>query len=144
MARPAAAGKQVPFRGSLEGQEQVLAPPPLVVLLGEGGGTATHLGRFVYDLEATVDFRELPPQGAGVLTFTAANGDVLVAEIEGISTPIIPGLLILIEEEATVTRGTGRFAGASGGFSITRFKNQVTGLTVGRFDGTISSPGANK
>jgi hypothetical protein len=71
---------------------------------------------------------------------TAANGDTLVADVLGISTPVIPGVLILIEEEALVVGGTGRFAGASGSFSITRLKYQDTGRTIGSFEGTISAP----
>ena len=137
----AVASEQVPVHGRLDGVEQVLAPPPHVVLVGTGGGMASHLGRFTYSLDATVDFTQLPPLGEGYLTLTAANGDTLVAEIMGISTPIIPGVLLLIEEEALVVGGTGRFAGASGSFSITRLKYQETGQTIGCFDGTISSPG---
>jgi hypothetical protein len=142
LAGPATAGEQVPFHGRLDGVELVLAPPPNVILIGTGGGEASHLGRFEYNLDATVDFTQLPPLGDGYLTLTAANGDTLVADVLGISTPVIPGVLILIEEEALVVCGTGRFAGATGSFSITRLKYQDTGRTIGSFNGTISAPGS--
>jgi hypothetical protein len=140
---PVVGGDQVPFKGDLKGVEQILAPPPVVLLQGVGGGTATQLGRFAYVLDASVDFRNPPPKGTGILTLTAANGDTLVATISGSSKPVVEGV-ILVEEVAEVISGTGRFAGASGSFSISRMKNQVTGLTIGVFEGTISSPGASK
>ena len=139
----ASAGELVPFRGTLDGHEETLAPPPVATILGVGGGHATQLGRFIYDLDATIDFRVPPPHGVGVLMLTAANGDILVAETDGFSTAVIPGLLILIMEDATIVDGTGRFAGASGSFAITRLKYQDTGDTIGSFDGTISIPVAN-
>jgi hypothetical protein len=43
-----------------------------------------------------------------------------------------------------MTGGIGRFVGATGSFTVERLFNQVTGLTTGSFEGTISSPGAGK
>jgi hypothetical protein len=145
LAGSAAAGEQVPFQGALEGNDELVVPPPLAVVHGVGGGQATQLGRFTYDFQATVDFRFTPPnppRGVGTLTLTAANGDTLVAGVIGSSTPVIPGVLVMVVEEAIIVDGTGRFAGASGEFTITRLVYQDTRLTIGSFEGTISSPGA--
>ena len=57
------------------------------------------------------------------------------------ATPTAPGVLS-IAESATITGGTGRFADATGTFTVERLFNQVTPLTTGSFQGTISSPGA--
>lgn len=140
-AGPAAAGEFVPFKGTLEGDDQLIVPPPIAMVDGIGEGQATGLGRFSYELLATVDFRFPPPHGVGILTLTAADGSTLVAEIEGFSTPVIPGVLVQVMEEAVIVDGTGRFAGASGSFTIERLVYQDTRLTVGSFEGIISNPG---
>ena len=140
LAVPVVAGELVPFHGTLEGSEVVTGAPPLVSVQGSGGGEATQLGRYSYDLVATVDISNPPPKGVGTLTLTTANGDQLIAGFMGFSVPVIPGQIILITEEALIIDGTGRFAGATGSFTITRLKNQITGETFGSFEGEISTP----
>jgi hypothetical protein len=143
---PAAAGEQVPFKGTLEGSYAVVVnpgPPPVGTFEGSGSGKATHLGRFTYEFPHEVNFGSVPPAGIGTYTFTAANGDTLVAIFVGFSTPVEPGV-VLVEEEALIVDGTGRFAGATGSFTVTRLVDQVNRTTVGSFTGTISSPGAAK
>src|ERR1043166_6087459 len=45
LARPAAAGEQVPFKGHLEGGVTMTPlAPPIVSVLINGAGNATHLG----------------------------------------------------------------------------------------------------
>jgi hypothetical protein len=138
---PAAAGEQVPFKGSLEGDVTRGVPYfPYVDVLVEGTGEATQLGEFTFTLPHTV---HIPTRtGAGTIYFVAANGDTLTAHETGIATPI-PGTAILyIEETATITGGTGRFVGATGSFTIERFYDTVAQTTVGSFEGTISTPGS--
>ena len=48
-----------------------------------------------------------------------------------------PGFLVIVET-ATITGGTGRFAGATGSFVVERLYDIVGGTTIGSFDGTIS------
>jgi hypothetical protein len=74
----------------------------------------------------------------GSYEFTAANGDTVYAEFTGIATPTaVPGVLY-IEETATITGGTGRFAGATGSFTAERLYDMVAGTTIGSFEGTIA------
>jgi hypothetical protein len=74
----------------------------------------------------------------------AANGDTLTASFRGKATPTAkPGVLAIVET-ATITGGTGRFAGATGSFTVVRLFNTVIGTTAGSFTGTISSPGVSK
>ena len=56
LAGPVAAGKQVPFKGRLEGDVTVtpLAPPLLQVEL-DATGNATHLGKFTLDIPHVVN-----------------------------------------------------------------------------------------
>lgn len=135
---PVVAGEQVPFQGSYEGTFTFtpLEPPfQLVVAIGEG--EATQLGHFsfVFPLIANTALRT----GSGTYTFTAANGDTVVADVVTYST-LLPSGLRLVEEIGIITGGTGRFAGASGSFTGERLLNRATGEVVGFFDGTISSP----
>jgi hypothetical protein len=143
----AVAAESVPFTGKLEGRHISRTPltPPFVFDRFETEGRAAHLGRFELVIEATVDFAARPVTGAGTYTFTAANGDQLVAGHTGFSALVAPGL-VLITEHAIIDpiRSTGRFAGAEGTFTVERLADAATGvggLTVGTFEGTISAPG---
>jgi hypothetical protein len=150
LAGPALAGEPLPFKGSLEGRLVSRTPlePPLVFDVFEITGTATQTGQFELVIEAVVDFGTRPVTGVGIQTFTAANGDRLVANGTGSSALIVPGL-VLITEHAVIDpdRSTGRFAGATGTFTSMRLADAATGVngvTVGSFEGTISLPVADK
>ena len=137
LAGPVAAGEHVPFKGRLGGDVAVtpLAPPFLQVDV-EATGKATHLGKFTLDIPHVVN--PVTRTAIGTYEFTAANGDKVYAEFTGVATPTaIPGVLY-IEETATVTGGTGRFAGATGSFTCERWYDTVAGTTIGFFEGTIS------
>ena len=54
-----------------------------------------------------------------------------------------PGVLSVLDT-ATITGGTGRFAGATGSFTVERVFVMATSEITGSFEGTISSPGASK
>jgi hypothetical protein len=134
-----AAREGVPFKGCLSASYTVTVNPPIGTFEGGGEGRATQLGRFTFEFPHTVNFGNTPPLGIGIYTFTAANGDTVEADFTGFSTPLAPGY-VLVEEEAVITGGTGRFAGATGEFSIVRLVDQVNGETIGCFEGTISLP----
>jgi hypothetical protein len=136
---PAAAQEQVPFLGSLQGAATVRGLPPIVSVLVIAKGNATQLGQFALAIPHTVDLRFMTATGS--YQFTAANGDRLVATFkgQGKTTPT-PGVIAIVET-ATITGGTGRFTGATGGFTCQRLFNRVTGRTTGSFQGTISLAG---
>ena len=147
-AAPApAAADLLPFRVTLEGRHISRTPlgPPFVFDRFEAEGQGTQLGQFELVIEATVNFGARPVTGAGTYTFTAANGDRLVADHTGLSALVGPGV-VLITEHAIIdpNRSTGRFAGAEGTFTVERLADAATGvggLTVGTAEGTISVPG---
>jgi hypothetical protein len=141
VARPAAAGKQVPFRGSFDATvERTQVDPATVFVEVEGVGRGAHLGRFSVSAPHEVD--AATRTAAGTYTFTAANGDTLTADFTGRAAPTeTPGVLLIVEI-ATITGGTGRFAGASGSFTVERLYDMVDGTTEASFEGTVSSPGA--
>jgi hypothetical protein len=137
----------LPFRGTLEGRHVSRTPltSPVVADRFEATGEATHLGEYEVVITATVDFGSRPVTGEGAYTFTAANGDRLVADHTGSSVLVRPGT-VLITEQATIdpARSTGRFAGATGTFTVERLADAATGVggvTSGTFHGSISLAG---
>ena len=72
----------------------------------------------------------------GAATFTAANGDTLTATVAGQATPTGPTTLSIVEIY-TITGGTGRFAGATGNFTLESTLEQTTGVSTGTFSGSI-------
>jgi hypothetical protein len=146
LARLAAAEKQVPFNGSLHGQETDTMqgnPPQQLLVDGTVTGLVTHVGRFTLHYNVTVSL----PAGSstGSAELTAANGDMIFTTIVGQGEPVVgtPDLNRIVEIN-TITGGTGRFAGAAGSFTVERLV-QLTSQpapTSGSFHGTITSPGA--
>jgi hypothetical protein len=126
---------ETPFKGDLEGSVTVTPLPP-----GRGNvqiearGNATHLGRFTLQIPHTVTFATRV--GTGMYVFTAANGDQLIGSFTG--QAITPPPMVMIIEQVTITGGTGRFANASGTFTVERLFDQTTGWTTGSVAGRIS------
>ena len=143
LAGPAAAegqGKQVPFRGRLEGIVTTVTPltPPFVAVTLEGEGNATQLGHF--DVSSSLVANAADGTAVGTYEFTAANGDTLTADYTEYFTPTdVPGVFSDVIT-ATITGGTGRFAGATGSFVSDRVADHVTGIVSDSFEGTISTP----
>ena len=93
-------------------------------------GTATHLGKF--DSQANWEFA--PETGTLHVwaSFTAANGDTLQAEFPAWGFDPVSGVAA-DSGLATITGGTGRFAGASGSYVAT-----FSGVDLFTVEGTIS------
>ena len=107
-------GTELPFQGSFTAFIDV--PPPSAHATAEGN--ATHLGRFTGTLTAEVTSDNT---STGTFSFTAANGDQLSGTFIGIGGAFIPPNIARITEVATIQNGTGRFAGATGTFTMVRF-----------------------
>ena len=101
----------------------------LIGAIATGSGTATHLGQWT----VTGNVKYTPDNGvlrsSGQATLTAANGDKLQIEIDGLLDPVAAvdqGLFHFVG-------GTGRFEGASGDANFVVTINPLTGgfeLTV--------------
>ncbi len=140
LATPVAAADEVAFKGRLTGTVMVTPlDPPIASVVIEATGNATQLGRFTLEVPHLVN--QATRTGMGSYIFTAANGDMLMADFTGQATLVSPGVLTT-HETAVITGGTGRFAGASGSFTADRTFFVATGETVGSFEGSISTPGA--
>jgi hypothetical protein len=140
LAGPAAAGEQVPFRGVVEGSFTSTPIPGTIsaLVVATGTGKANQLRHFSFDFPLIVNLAT--QTGGGFYTFTAANGVRVFAEVVAESR-LLPNGLRRVVEIGTITGGTGRFAGATGGYVSERFLDRATGEVIGFFEGTISSPG---
>ena len=125
-------GSELPFKGTYEGEEKVLTPPSHHHL--DALGNATHLGLFTVTADWTVTT-------AGAIetssTWTAANGDKLSTSFTRQGRFVPP--TATFTETHTITGGTGRFANASGTFTVV----QTRGLSMpynnsATIDGTIN------
>ena len=140
-ALPAAAQKQVPFKGIFLGNDTV-TPPATIATAATGIGT--HLGRFSFTQEVTVGANATD---AGSARWRAANGDSLETKVAGFAEPSDNPDYLKVTERHTITGGTGRFSGAQGSFTVDRMhkfapSDDGTHVTFGWFEGTITSPGA--
>ena len=128
-------GTELPFRGSFTTVTDV--PPPSAHATAEG--EATHLGRFTGTLTAEVTSENT---STGTFNFTSADGDQLSGTFVGIEGVFIPPNIGRITEVATIANGTGRFAGATGTFTMIRFDyiDFATGRATGTgtFEGQIN------
>jgi hypothetical protein len=127
---------QVPFKGTLQATETTVAFVfPFGYQDATGSGNATQLGR--YTLHYTVVVNVVNITGTESAEFVAANGDRLFSEGTGQATTTADPNIDNIVEQYTITGGTGRFAGATGSFTLYRVLNLATGVTSGTFDGVI-------
>jgi hypothetical protein len=149
-AAPAAAEKQVPFKGQSNGVVVTtgfedpcvsidLNGHPCVVTFLEGEGEATQLGHFTVTDNVVVDV--VTGIATGPWTLTAANGDMLFVSFVGYGIDPTHG-----GGDMTVVGGTGRFEGATGHYTqrITFSNTPGTLPSVSYTDvleGVISTPG---
>jgi hypothetical protein len=134
-----AATKAKRIHGTLEATETGVfqpGPPPRSVRHLEGGGTASHLGRFTLVADFTLNLATAIASGSA--TFTAANGDVLTGTVTGRAA--VGGGIAAVTETVTITGGTGRFAGATGTLVVLRRVVQATGVSSGTVEGTTTLP----
>jgi hypothetical protein len=129
-----ASAAETPLKGTVNAIETGQVVFPSRFLDRKGTGTATQLGRYTEHVVMTINIPTLSSMGAA--TFTAANGDTLTASVVGQATRTGPTALSIVEVY-TITGGTGRFAGATGAFTLKSTLDQTTGVSTGTFSGTI-------
>ena len=129
-----AVAAETPFKGTVNAVETGTTVFPIRSIIREGRGTATYLGR--YTEHVVMEINVMTRTSTGTVTFTAANGDILSASVVGAATPTTPGMLSIVEVY-TITGGTGRFADATGSFTLNSTANQSTGVSSGTFSGAI-------
>ena len=81
-----------------------------------------------------------PSLPIGTVTFTAANGDKLLAEYQWLAAPALKPNILSIVGTIKVTGGTGQFTGASGhGISVGQ-GNVTTNFVSITFEGFVDLP----
>jgi hypothetical protein len=138
----ASAGAQVPLKGSDRGSFTLTANgcgPGVFAVVVDDAGRATHLGAYTY--HSNECFNGATGQFSGTFTMTAANGDTISGTYAGSVVSVVGGLGFY-EQDNVITGGTGRFAGASGGFHLSGIANLATLQSSQRLSGTVSSPGS--
>jgi hypothetical protein len=133
----ARAGHDVPFKGSFEGVVTITSDTSTTRCGNvDGTGIATHLGLLTVTIPHCLT--KATKSTIGSYHFIAANGDTLSANFSGqASLTSTPGVLSEVED-VTITGGTGRFAGATGGLTVERLADTIALTTSGFFKGTIS------
>ncbi len=129
-----AVAAETPFKGTVNAVETSRVVFPIAFLDREGTGTATYLGRYTEHVVMQINIPTMT--STGTATFTAANGDTLFASVVGQATRTGPTMLSIVEVY-TITGGTGRFADATGSFTLESTLDQVTGVSSGTFSGAI-------
>ena len=129
-----AVAAETPFKGTVNAVETGTTVFPTRFLEREGTGTATYLGSYTEHVTEVINLPTL--SATGTATFTAANGDTLLATVAGQATRTSPTTLSIVEVY-TITGGTGRFADATGSFTLKSTLDQVTGVSSGKFSGAI-------
>jgi hypothetical protein len=129
-----AVAAETPFKGSVNAVETGTIVFPTRFLDREGTGTATYLGRYTEHVVMQINIPTMT--STGTATFTAANGDTLLATVTGQATRTSPTTLSIVEVY-TITGGTGRFADATGSFTLESTVDQTTGVSSGTFSGAI-------
>ncbi len=93
-----------------------------------GAGNASHIGRFTYVLNATVNV-----VSTGVFLLVFNNGDVIHGSFTGLGGPT--GHIV---ENLTINGGTGRFEGATGNLTLDRTVDQSTLPAFESHSGTLT------
>jgi hypothetical protein len=139
-AAPVAGERQLLLKGSLEAVEtHQIVPPTTMFVDGTGSGNATQLGLFTMSFQAKVFLPTLFAASASA-TLVSADGANIFAEGSGQGTPTENPGIVSIVETYTITGGTGRFAGATGSFTVERLIDRATGVSNGTISGQIVIP----
>jgi hypothetical protein len=137
----------VPFKGTFDARDTGVVQFPTLLINGGGAGTASLLGRFSFTYTTKVDLTS--GLSSGVIQLVAANGDVINGVSVGQGLPTGTPNLTHVTQLVTITGGTGRFQGATGGFTsdalLVDDPTTGIGLSSGSLKkGTISTPGSTK
>jgi hypothetical protein len=134
----------VPFKARFSQEQTVFEEGPPVYVEMVGLGNATHLGKTNLWVGQTWGGVFPNLEGEAEVTFTAANGDNLYAdlyayntielvEVNGEWVPVFAS----ITGAGTFTGGTGRFLNASGSYSMTGDFDFATGESNASYIGEI-------
>ena len=140
LVAPAAAADQVPFsaRGTGVTTGVTHLPGGLIQVDSTFSGRATHLGDFTATTTRLVDHQG---NSTGTSCLVAANGtDSVCYATSGHLERTKRSCVVTLTAAYTVTGGTGSFANATGGGTVTVLIDECAGTVSGTLTGTISQP----
>jgi hypothetical protein len=108
-------------------------PPELDSIAGNGYGTP--LGEASFIAHAQFDANNVL---TGLIVATGENGDEFFASITGRDPEIDENGNITLHFQATITGGTGKYAGATGSFAGTAHESIYNAAGSATWDGTIT------
>jgi hypothetical protein len=133
-------GNALPFKGSFtrSSTAEPCPPPPAFTINATATGNATHVGSFT---ARSVD-NVTGTSAIGTWDFTSSDGDQLLSETEGVENAFEPPNVSRVTLRARIVGGTGRFAGASGQFTM-QFAEAIdfaacSGEGQGTFEGELN------
>jgi hypothetical protein len=138
-AAPAAGERQLLLKGSLQATETHVVTPPTMFVDANGSGQATQLGAFTMSFQTQVYLPTLFAASESAI-LVAADGSSLFGEGSGQGTLTETLGVISIVETYAITGGTGRFAGATGNFTVERLLDRVMLISSGAVSGKIVLP----
>ena len=138
-AAPIARERQLLLKGSLQATETHLVTPPTMFVDATGSGNATQLGSFTMSFQGEVFLPTLFAASESA-TLVAADGAKIFAEGWGQGTLTSTPGVVSVVETYTISGGTGRFAGATGSFTVERLVDRATGNSAGTISGNIVLP----
>lgn len=129
---------RLPFKGTMQSSETYSTVFPTMYVTANGAGESTQLGPFTVSYHIEVNLLDLSETES--VHFAGTNGDSIQAK--GVGQAIedrTPGMHNAVEIY-TITSGTGRFAGASGTFTVKRLVSITVGIASSTFEGYILIP----
>jgi hypothetical protein len=141
-APPAArASTEAPFHANFTTQFETVLEFPILHVIVNGRGQATHMGKTsAFTDDQVVNL--LDGSGSATYTLTAANGDTLILALvvqPGGTINVAGG--VIFSGDYTVMGGSGRFSGATGGgvfAGSALFLDETDGIGCFALVGTIS------
>ena len=121
--------KNLSVLGSFDGHDIGVVQGGTLQASGGGAGNASHIGRFTYIVNATVNSDN---SSTGVFLLVFNNGDVIHGSLTGLGEITAPNAAHIVEN-LTINGGTGRFEGATGSLKFDRI---VDGSTLPAFEST--------
>src|SRR5687768_17602782 len=126
------------FKGTIQSKETYSTVSPTMYVTGNGSGEAAQLGPFTVSYHVEQNLLDLSETESA--HFAGTNGDSLQAKgVRQAMEDRTPGMYNVIEIY-TITGGTGRFAGASGTFTLKRLVSVTAGVAASTFEGYILLP----
>jgi hypothetical protein len=127
--------KTVPLKAEFTTISTMLqeGPPELDSIAGQGTGTPMGKSSFVAHASFDVNGNLM-----GVIVLTAADGDEFFASIQGHAPDIDDQGAITLHFDASITGGTGKFAGATGSFAGIAHENIYDSAGSATWDGNIT------